>query len=373
MKKTSLLLAIGALLYGASGSYALANINSGMTNAQILAVLQANGCIPAANAVDLTAEEVPPEDAVVDVTAAANQNPPPANIWVDDNDPVHMGKFCGFRPTGGTMADFPVSVNGGASSATFRNFSLSPNSGVAVGGGTPENGGGWLLFEKGDTWNNRWCLVTEMPITDITLDPLSRTGPGPEKYAFDIIYEPTHSDEFDGGSQRGWAVTGNARFTATYSRPVLVDSHPNDLHAPYPDNLKTRYMANPNTTHDMYGTLKIKFEAPALGQVDLPALFTYRADTDCLPVKEGQVVSYNPETSTLVMNILAENGGLAAIVQRCDDDISVADTFDLTGNDTITTSLQFESGCCYSLVNADTLETVKLLGVNTNANNEVCP
>ena len=49
MKKTSLLLAIGALLYGTSGSYALANISPGMSDQEIIDVLVANKCITIPN------------------------------------------------------------------------------------------------------------------------------------------------------------------------------------------------------------------------------------------------------------------------------------------------------------------------------------
>jgi hypothetical protein len=373
MKKTSLLLAIGALLYGTTNVYALPEITPNMSNQDILDAIK--DCPGVTSAADLTAEEAGAEDAVFDVTAADPLPPPPANIWVDDNDPVHMQEFCGFKPTGGVMADFPVSVNNGTSSATFKSFAEVPNSGIAIGAG-------WLLFQQGDTWDQKWCLVSEgMSITDIKIDPLSRTGPGPEKYAFDIIKDPTHSNEDVGGSQRGWPVVGNAVFTATYSQPVLVGNHPSDIFPPVSPFTVETLLARWNRegqdhTHDMYGTLEIKFKKPVSGSVDLPALFTYRADTDCLPVRQGEVISYDPETSTLVMNILAENDGLAAIMQRCDDDVSmVAGTFELNGDNgnTITTSLPLESSCCYSLVDVDSQNPVPLLGVTTNANNEYCP
>jgi len=370
MKKTSLLLAASMLLYGASSPSVFADdidITPDMSDKAVLQILEEYGVLAAAAMAAATEEEQGDSgDSQSDGDVTATAIPP--NVFVDDSNIVHMSEFCGFQPTGAQMADFPVTVNGGAtvnfvrfSAAMIAAYPVLATAGIA-------KGMGWLLFEQGDTWNAKWWLITKIAITSIKIDPLSRTGPGAHKYAFDIIHRPTHSDEPVGGSQKGWAITQEppsppVGFKATYSRPVLVDGHPNDLNG------------NPPGPHDMYGTLTIDFTAPALGLVKLPTFFTFRADTDCLPVKEGQVVSYNQETSTLVMKILAENDGLAAIMQRCDEDVStVAGPFELTGENgnTISTSLKLKSGCCYSLVNADTLETVKLLGVNTNADDEVC-
>ncbi len=389
MKKTSLLLAIGALLYGASGSYALADYRT-MSDDEIMKVLIDRGCIADPNAPDgVTAVDelnVPPEGEVIqgDVTAA-KQNPPPSNIWVNNDNPVNMSQFCGFRPTGFNMAKFPVIVNGG-NPVMFGPFTAT--SGIAIAAD-------WILFEDGDTWNHKWCLVTEIPITDIVIDPLSRTGPGPEKYAFDIIYEPIHSGNIIDGSARGWGITQQASpkvtFKATYTRPVFVPNVPNvpngngdPFHSPPPfppvGNLLAIWNAadNKDDIHDMYGTLKIEFEDPALGLVELPTFFTFRADTDCLPVNQGEVLSYNPDTGDLAMNIIADKDGLAAIMQKCGDDVSmVAGPFDLTGynDNTVTTSLQLKPDCCYSLRDLDSSRNVPIsgIGVITNANNELCP
>ena len=353
MKKTSLLLAMGALLYGASGSYALADIYPDMSDQEIIDVLVANKCITIPNNADVdtaaTTEEldVPPEDNVIDVTAA--QDPPPANIWVDDSDPVvHMGQFCGFSPTGANMANFPVSVNGGTGSAIFVPFSL-PNSGVAVGIG-------WLLFEAGDTWNHKWCLVTEIPITDIVIDPLARTGPGPEKYAFDIIYEPTHSNAPVGGSQRGWGISRTSppevTFEATYSRPVVVGNHPDVPENPPIENLRDRWnRVGAANTHDMYGTLKIEFKDPALGLVELPTFFTFRADTDCLPVQEVLLNSYDGTT----LNFTVVGEGAVAITTT--DGAVVQGPFVVgrgDGSANIVTQFTPQAGLCYVMADVDT-------------------
>lgn len=377
MKKTSLLLAVGALLYGASDVYAIP-----LTDQEILDILKEYGVVDAADAVAELG--VIPEDAeVADVTAA--QNPPPANVWVDDKHPVHMTAFCGFQPTGAKMAEFPVSVNGGPA-VIFKDFSgVIANSGVAVGGAAGPGIWDWLLFEQGDTWNAKWWLITKIAITSIKIDPLSRTGPGPEKYAFDIIYEPVHSGDSVVGSARGWAITRTSpspkvSFKATYSRPVLVGGHPNDIF-PFDgllvvENLKDRWnKVGAANTHDMYGTLTIDFTAPALGLVDLPTFFTFRADTDCLPVKEAKFDSYQGG----VVNFTLTGDGFAYIAERCGAGSNlVAGPFAVAYRDGavgFNTSLTPHEGCCYSVVNvADdgTKNTVPLLGVSTNVNNEVC-
>ncbi|BAP57254.1 hypothetical protein THII_2957 [Thioploca ingrica] len=374
MKKTSLLLAASMLLYGASSPsvFADTDITTDMSDEAVLKVLEEYGVLAAADTVSVaTEEEEGDSQSDGDVTAAAI----PPNVFVDDSNIIHMSEFCGFQPNGYQMANFPVTVNGGAtvnfvrfSAAMIAAYPVLATAGIA-------KGMGWLLFEKGDTWDAKWWLITKIAITSIKIDPLSRTGPGAHKYAFDIIHRPTHSDEPVGGSQKGWAITQEppslpVGFKATYSRPVVVGNHTTTY--PPPSDIN----GNPPGPHDMYGTLTINFTAaPAVGLIKLPPFFTFRADTDCLPIREGQVISYNQETSTLVMKILAENDGLAAIMQRCDEDVStVAGPFELTGENgnTISTSLKLKSGCCYSLMDLDSLETVKLLGVNTSADNEVC-
>ena len=88
MKKTSLLLAIGALLYGASGSYALAKIYPGMIEQEILDVLEAYGVTSS----DPIAEVMPEDAAMINGTAALS--PPPANVWVDDSTIYSIQSRC---------------------------------------------------------------------------------------------------------------------------------------------------------------------------------------------------------------------------------------------------------------------------------------
>jgi hypothetical protein len=353
MKKTSLLLAMGALLYGASGSYVFAGYDT-MSDDEITQVLIKNGCIPDPNADGVAATDeldVPPEDEVIqgDVTAA-KQDPPPSNIWVNSDNPVNMSEFCGFKPTGLNMANFPVSVNNNSSFAMFTAFNY-PNSGIA-------KAKDWLLFEAGDTWNHRWCLVTDIAINDIVIDPLSRTGPGPEKYAFDIIYEPVHSGNFTIGSARGWGITQHASpkvaFKATYTRPVFVSD---PFHPPFPPpagNLLAIWNAaadNKDDIHDMYGTLKIDFEDPALGAVELPTLFSFRADTDCLPVQEVLLNSYDGTT----LNFTVVGEGAVAITTT--DGAVVQGPFVVgrgDGSANIVTQFTPQAGLCYVMADVDT-------------------
>jgi hypothetical protein len=324
MKKTSLLLAIGALLYGASGSYALAadNIYRQMSDQEIDTVIQAN--CPGVN-IDVPADLDDAED-TIDTGVSTVAQALPANVTVDDSNPIYMREFCGFRPTGFAMANFPVRVNN-SNDAIFRPY--GPNSGVAVGDY-------WLLYQSGDTWNKKWCLVTEEPINTVKIDPLGRTGPGPEKYAFDIINSPTHSDGAVGGSQKGWAITGKtADFTAVYSNPVYVPPDP----------------SQPHPGHDMYGTLEITFTSPLTGSVDLEGFFIFRADTDCLPVQEVLLNSYDGTT----LNFTVVGEGAVAITTT--DGAVVQGPFVVgrgDGSANIVTQFTPQAGLCYVMADVDT-------------------
>jgi hypothetical protein len=410
MKKTSLLLAIGALLYGAEGSYTFADevLHQGMSPEEVVAFL---------NTITFTTEEeVIPEDAPDSGGASpAGLDPAqalPKNVSIVNNTVIKKPAMCNpnsFPVTGDEMEGILVTVTFGShptlttTTESVRWVGASPTpspplppppSPVGYAAGSD-----WVLAEGGDTWNHRWVLVTGtgVSITKIVINALNVQPAKGRVYAFDVggkiprapaPASPQHTP----GSARGQFIkqtvpTPPPIFTATYSDPVYVghtaDSTAIPLAPPYGPGGPP---ADRKPTHDLYGTLTIDFITPppptppvstAIGSVTpLDVIdFAYIADTDCLPVKEGQVVSYNQETSTLVMKILAENDGLAAIMQRCDEDVStVAGPFELTGENenTISTSLKLKSSCCYSLMDLDSLETVKLLGVNTNADDEVC-
>jgi hypothetical protein len=316
MKKTSLILAISALLYGTSSTSVLADndIYPGMTNAEIEAVLDANCPKP----IDVPADATDPEDVVGD--AAILQPPLPGNISVDDSEPQFANSFCGISPTGAQMANFPVSVNGG----TPIDFEqLGPTSGIAIGAG-------WLLYQAGNTWTKRWCLVTETPIDDIEITPFSKKGK--IKYAFDIIYLPTHSDEPVGGSAKGWAITdGPVGFTATYSWPVYVGDH------------------IPDSPHDMYGKLKVEFDEPLVGSAGFEN-FVFRADTDCLPDNEIKNIVHQGGKVTFDVTAADESARIY-IVETCEGNSkSVAGPFDVG---TISTKLTLNSGCSYKVIDED--------------------
>jgi hypothetical protein len=369
MKKTSLMLALGALLYGTSGTYVLADIHPGMTNAEIEAVLAENCNDPNID-IDVPSALDVAEDADI-ALPAATQPPPPSNIWVDDSSKRHMGHFCGFSPTGANMADFPVSVSLNditVDTATFE--PLGMDSGIAIGNG-------WLLYQSGDTWSQKWCLVTERPIDDLELNPMAR--PGKPKYAFDIIFWPTHSDELDTGSQKGFAVAGKtAKFKATYSLPVLVGDHTNDLAPggiPYENLLDRWNRVGEANTHDMYGKLKIEFDKPLEGAVDLGEHFIFRADTDCLPVREAKLDSYDANSG--IVNLTLLGSGLSYIQESCPGEQPSAipgATFDVQGRSLVSAVVMPISGCCYSLVDVDTGQNVRLLGVDGagNGTDEIC-
>jgi hypothetical protein len=264
------------------------------------------------------------------------------------------------------MADFPVSVSLNditVDTATFQQ--LTPDSGIAIGDG-------WLLYQSGNTWTKRWCFVTERPIDDLVLNPFAR--PGKPKYAFDIIFTPTHSDEPDTGSAKGWAITdGKVKFKATYSNPVFVDGHPvvNNGNS----RLLDLWESNVPHIHDMYGKLKIEFDEPLEGAVDLGENFIFRADTDCLPVEASEAKSYQNGQLTFALTMSKEGSGY--IAERCGvDPTLVAGPFtveDGEGTAEFSADLTLQPGCYYSVVNvADdgSMEAVPLEGVETNASNE---
>ena len=394
MKKTSLLLAISALLYG---TYALAEdqLYAGMPTAAVEKIL---------DEMDISEEptggmsENTPDPGLASFMGLDPAQRLPNNIAVDSSNAIYLPQMCpeSFAVNGYEMAKFPVTVTFGDGNQETQWWTAGTGTKGFVAGT------GWLLAQKDDTWNHRWTLFTNtgVSIKQIVLKPLERKAsgdnPGEKRvYTFDIGGKmpgapAPATPEHTPGSARGQFVkqtlptAPSPIFTATYTDPVYTVTHdtdPQTNNAPLDGNtiplneapkLSNNYR---KPTHDLYGTLTIDFPTPVGGTTPIEAIdFAYIADTDCvLPVREGEILSYDPQTSTLVMKILAENGGLAAIMQRCGANVStIAGPFDLTGDDTITASLQLQSDCCYSLMNVDTLETVKLLKVNTNADNEYC-
>ncbi|NJO14204.1 MAG: hypothetical protein HC877_00165 [Thioploca sp.] len=362
MKKTSLLLAIGALLYGASGSYALADIYPGMSDDEINAVLKEHGIsLEQPDSITGSGEEenaITPSD--VDQALAL-----PSYVSVDDSNPVHTTGACDPPPpssysvTGWDMATymgpFPVTANTAPPSPpTTWTPGINPT-GKAVSDG-------WMLVETGDTWNKYWTIITDPGVTvfSIEIDAWHNTNGSGKHAVFDII----HGSIVTPGSADGYPFTKKqppnwpADTQVVYSTPVLGGVPSGDL----------------------YGVMTINFPSGFSGAATAPigGQLMFRADTDCMPVNQGEVLSYNPDTGDLAMNIIADKDGLAAIMQKCGDDVNmVAGPFDLTGynDNTVTTSLQLKPDCCYSLEDLDSSRNVPIsgIGVITNANNELCP
>lgn len=349
MKKTSMLVTTAMLLYGASSVYALPEITPDMLDQDVLEILDYYGVPYKDVSTDSVAEgsegtESGPDGNVPDDAAGF-----PSYISVNDKNPVKVASMCGFQPTGAQMADFPVTATlvTGNDTATFKKFPLAGlDAGLA-------KGKGWFLFEKGDTWDatsspphGKWWLVTKTAMTSIKIDPLSKLGP--VKYAFDIM---KNNPEHTVGSKKGWYITQftplspPVSFKATYSRPVLVaDGHPSLL----------------DTPHDLYGTLTIDFATPALGLATLPTFFTFRADTDCLPVQEVALNSYNGTT----LNFTVVGEGAVSIMERAEDGVSltaVQGPFTVDrgeGQKTFTTQFTPQSNFCYSMMDVDNLKVM---------------
>lgn len=422
MKITSLTLAIGALLYGAAGSYAFADDVTLSPEMSLEAVNAFLDTIPPP-----AEENVIPENAPVPETApdpSEGLDPAqalPGNVSIVNNTVIKKPAMCpkSFPVTGDEMEGILVTVTFGDGSTQSVRWTTPPPTNNPPGGSSRELGyalgSGWVLAKRGDTWNSQWMLYTNtgVSIKKIVINALDvKPGKG-RVYAFDVGGKlpsaPANVTLFDHtpNSARGQFIkqtvptpTTPPIFTATYTDPVYTNAHdivlaghppalpyPLDSHAiplipPYGTG-STSISRIP--THDLYGTLTIDFitsppsptstaigSATALGVID----FAYVADTDCLPVKEAKVSSYQGG----MVNFTLTGDGSAYIAERCGASSNlIAGPFAVAysqGAVGFSTSLAPQSGCCYSVVNiADdgTENTVPLLGVNTNADNEVCP
>ncbi|BAP57757.1 hypothetical protein THII_3460 [Thioploca ingrica] len=348
MKKTSMLVT-AAILFGASSTYVLAeefNIYPGMSDEEINAILAQVDPV-------LETEPIIAEDAVDNSTSepmGSNKPAPlPSYITVDDSKPVNKHSLCPNHPpffmTGAEMAQFPVTVTfagGGTEKIMFK----SP--GTAAGTN-------WMLVEVGDTWTNQWRLYTTVPITQIKLELLRKVGS--PKGVFDIRGPRPFPPEHTPGSAKGQPITQKLPvpppviFTAVYSEPVLIPGH----------GTGTSVGGTwPETQHDLYGTLTINFTAPALGLRKLPALFNFLADTDCLPVQEVMLNSYNGTT----LNFTVVGEGAVSIMERAKDGVSltaVQGPFTVDrgdGQKTFTTQFTPQSSFCYSMMDVDNLNVM---------------
>jgi hypothetical protein len=232
---------------------------------------------------------------------------------------------------GNIMGPFPVTANTSWSSADTAMWMALPfpldNAGVAIGMG-------WMLFEQGDTWNNNWWIITTgVTVYSIEIDAWHRTGGSNKHAVFDIIHGPTVTP----GSANGLPFTKvpppawTNFVNATYSTPVYL---------------------NGNTSYnDLYGTLTINFNSTGFsGAAPLGGLLMFKADTDCMPVQEVLLNSY--DGTTLNFTVLGE--GAVAITT---DGSVVQGPFVVErgeGQNTFTTQFTPKADSCYVMTDIDT-------------------
>jgi hypothetical protein len=354
MKKTSMLVT-AAILFGASSTYVLAeefNIYPGMSDKEIMDILAQVD--PILETEPMIAEDVV-DNSTSDLMGSDNPPPLPSYIKVDDSKPVNKPSLCPNHPpffmTGAEMAQFPVTVTFGGttppSPATvpWQVFGISGGKAVGIG---------WMLVEVGDTWTNQWRLYTTVPITQIKLELLKKVGS--PKGVFDIRGPRPFPPEHTPGSAKGRPITQTLPvpppviFTAVYSEPVLIPGH----------GTGTSVGGTwPEPQHDLYGTLTINFNKPVKGLEKLPA-FTFLADTDCLPVQEVTLNSYNGTT----LNFTVVGEGAVSIMERSKDGVSltaVQGPFTVDrgdGQKTFTTQFTPQNGFCYSMMDVDNLNVM---------------
>jgi hypothetical protein len=300
MKKTSLVLAISALLYGTSWTYVLADAESDQIQDYL----------------NNTPENAPYLDGTSGFDPAQNL---PKNVSVVNDGAIYRKslRMCdpSFTVNGPAMAEFPVTVNGSSVGVWMDNRTVK--------------GTGWTLkLPIGDTWNSAWELTTEAGtvVTSILLEPFKRQDADKMKYAFDIggkipraplpngdsLADHDHTPD----SARGQFIIQRTPdepspiFTATYSGPVYTGDHgdtSDSIGIPF-------YSDDPNAsrvpTHDLYSTLEINFEEGVADLLFDPG-FKFVADTDCLPVEAVAINSYKDG----ILDFTVAGDGAVAIIK----------------------------------------------------------
>jgi hypothetical protein len=287
MKKTSLVLAISALLYGTSSTYVLAE----PTDQQILDYL--DNTTENASALDVPAGFDPSQALPLHVAVAGSDEP----IILDPHFRMCRNSVNGsFAVNGAAMAEFPVTVDG-----ELGTWGVEGNKTVVTGDG-------WkLTLPNGDTWNATWTLtVTAGTVESILFKPFERDEPDQMKYAFDIggklprFPAPRPDYEHTPDAARGQFIvqrtpgTPPPIFTATYSYPIYT-THVGGHGAADLDStdIPLNVAGNRKPTHDLYSTLEINFPNGGLtGAVAIDPGFGFVADTDCLPVEAVAINSY---------------------------------------------------------------------------------
>lgn len=397
MKKTSLLLAIGALLYGTSGSYVLAeDVDfSAMSPEEINAFLDTID-FPAAeegipeDAPDSGGDPIngldPPQALPPNVYIAATPSNTPTPLDPDDRSEEVIGSaMCGPKPEsyvvdGAEMEGILVEVlfADGITTDSARWETIG-----ATGGGAGDVGAalghGWILAEKNDTWNHQWLLYTTKAIKQIAIKALNvfpakiddSTGKEKKKvYTFDVggkQHDGTFDQHTDGAARgRAFALKlSNPAFDkATYSDPVYISGEDpvGPVHPPVePKDGNTAKNGNAADvsdrvpTHDLYGTLVIDFKDGGIigaAEMKVPVL-GFIADTDCVLPVIGAVYSANQLTlygEGLVY--VSANGSLLQDFPAFEVMKDGVNTFDVS--DVIA---KLKAGSCYSLVNEGALGT----------------
>jgi hypothetical protein len=383
MKKTSLMLAISALLYGTFGTYALAEL----TLSPEMSPEEVSAFLDTINIPEPTggmSENAPDLGGLASPTGL-NLEALPKNIAVDSSNAVHVPKMCpeSFAVNGHEMAKFPVTVTFGDGTKETQLWT--------AGTGTKgyASGTGWLLAQKDDTWNHQWTLSTNtgVSIKQIVFEPLKRNTSGDntgEKrvYTFDVGGKlpraplpdnvPIITYEHTPGSARGQVIKqtipapSSPIFTATYSDPVYTVAHDAD---PKTNNwsldgnsipLNEAPKASNNfrkPIHDLYGKLTIDFPTPVGGNTPINVVdFAYVADTDCiLPVNQVNLASY--EDGILKFTVVGE--GAVAIMENGQKVVQgpfVVERGD--GEGTFTTQFTPKAGSCYNMTDVDTLKVM---------------
>jgi hypothetical protein len=237
-------------------------------------------------------------------------------------------------------------------------------------------GKGWILAEKGDTWNNQWVLYTNKAITQIAIKALdvypAKIVDGKKKvYAFDVggkQHDGTFDEHTDGAARgRAFALklSSPAFDRATYSDPVYISGEdpPSVVHPPV-DPKDGNAAVNPGGKpgHDLYGTLVIDFkDGGVIGTagIEVPVL-KFIADTDCvLPVVGASLSSnlltlYGEGLVYVSANGTPLQGFPAFEVMK--EGVNTFDVSDLIA--------KLKAGSCYSLVNENALGTNIPLEVN---------
>lgn len=389
MKKTSLMLAVGALLYGTSVTYTMASISFNKIN-DILNQL------PVVETPDLDEN-----DNSLDLPTGTEPFTLPSNVTVDNSNPVYrysvctvnVGKqFASFQVDGSQMAEFPVTVVfGDGTSETVKWEAVPPPDlmkGVARGIKKE-----WFLAEQGDTWylNDPWILYTAtgVSIKQILLEPINRYQRATDwmSYAFDIggkerytKGDPQHTPD----SSNGRVIlikrppSPDVKFKAIYSEPVFISPDVGG-HLPAADNIGD---GDPNndTPHDLYGKLQINFVDNAGNPIAIGGTtaigipdFAYIADTDCLAVEEAVFNDY--QNGELSLTLTGE--GNIFIMQKCgvvESRVTKLFSIELKdGGQELRTPLTLQNGCFYKVVNVNydgTKRTVPLKGISINDKNE---